>query len=138
MNISDYVFLKIYRFINRIRNESSNETKYSAFLYLSFYLALIFVSIVCISGLIAENYISMLFKENSLAGFIGLLILAPIILMYRYYKRKSIQDIELKYNSIGRRLRIFMDSVSIILLISIPIISFVSYRLYVVEIEKWW
>jgi len=136
MIVFDFIFLKTYQFVLR-QKKDSGDSKWSSFLFLSTYLACIIIFLISFFGLLIENLISDLFKHNPLEFWMATFILSPILLSYRYYKLKSIIEIENKYNKISERNKILINWTIYFLMVGIPIVTFVFFRLFVIGQLRW-
>lgn len=133
----DFVFLKLYHFVFYLRRENDS-AKWGAFLYLSFYIAICIISYVCLIGLLYDNQLSQYMKNNSLYFWMTAFVLSPILLSFRYYRYKSVAAIEASYNAIEKSKRMLIDVLIYAAMITIPVLTFIFFRLYVIGHLKWW
>ncbi len=131
----DYFFLKLFRFVSYLKKDSTG-AKWGAFLYLSAYVAITVISIVCLVGLWFDNYLSQLMRNYSLYFWMTTFVLIPILLSFRYYRQKSIDAIEASYNSMKNDRRRLVDLLIYATMITIPIFTLIIFRLYVVVAIK--
>lgn len=137
MIIFDLIFLKIFNFALRIK-ENKSDSKWSSFLLVSTYFACTIISVISFIGLFSENYVCGLFKRFPLEVWMSIFVLSPIILSLRYYKRTGILHIEETYISIDEKYKKIINSFTYTLMILIPVLTFSLFRLFVIGQLKWW
>ncbi len=129
MKFIDFFFYKIYCFLRYLKKDES-DAKWSAFLYLSTFMGFFLISLNCLIGLLYDNSISTLIKINSFGFSLIIVLFCLFLLAIRYYKLKSISDIENSYINRGRTKRKILDILIYITMIAIPISTFYLFRLY--------
>lgn len=137
MFLFDLIFLKIFRLLLRIKNDVG-ETKWSSSLYVSMYFACTVIITISVFGLFHENYVSNLLKKHPLEIWMVIFILSPVFISIRYYRVTNISSIEKKINSINERFRMLINIVVFITMVSIPILTFVLFRLFTFGQVRWW
>lgn len=130
MNFIDFTFLKLFHFVFFIRREKDS-AKWAAFLYLSSYFALCIISFVSLIGILYDNKFCQYIKSDTTFFWMTAFILSPIILSFRYYRFVSITSIETSYSTMDKNKRIIIDIGIYTLMIIIPILTFILYRLYI-------
>ena len=137
MILFDLIFLKIYNFLLKFKRGEGN-SKWSTFLYVSAYFGCTVISLISLIGLFYENYVSNLFMKYPLEVWMSIFVLSPIILSFRYYRLTNTSKIEEKYNSINERLKKTLNLLIYSLMISIPVFTFILFRLFVIGHVRWW
>ncbi len=92
--------MKLFRFVSRIKNDKEG-AKWSAILYLSAYMAISWISIVCLLGISVDNVLSQVLVNNPLIFWMLSFVLSPFLLSLRYYRYVKLSDIEMSYDSMG-------------------------------------
>lgn len=136
MSFIDFAFLKLFHFVFFIRREKDS-AKWGAFLYLSSYFALCIILVVSLVGLLYDNKFCQYIKSDSIFFWMAAFILSPLLLSFRYYHCISITSIEATYNTIEKNKRKIIDMVIYALMIIIPVLTFIIYRLYVIGNLNW-
>ena len=137
MLIFDLMFLKTFKLAERIKNDSS-DAKWSSVLFIGIYIACSIIIIISTLGLLNENAISSLFKKNAIMLWMIAFILSPILVGIRYYRLKSVEEIEVRYNKINKRLKKIANLITYSMFIGIPIFTFIVFRLFVIGRIEWW
>jgi len=137
MKLLDYFFYKTYRFLLRIKKDEG-DTKWSAFLYTGFYFTTFIIIVVCVIGLLYDNRLSNLLKQNPYLFTIIIGLMTGLVLGIRYYRFTNVTMIETSYLATGGVKRIFIDLFLYVAPFAIPILTFILFRLYVVGHFKWW
>jgi cytochrome b561 len=127
IGVVDYVFYKIYRILIRLKKDESG-AKYSALLYVGFYMTIFLILIMCVTGLLYDNVFSSKVKDSS---YVVIGILFTILLGWRYYRHINIQGIEDRLNAMSRLQRKLSNILVYFILIALPVATFVLYRFYV-------
>ncbi len=139
MKFIDYFFYVTYRFSNSILKKDEGDSKWSAFLHTGVYVAVFLLIIICLSGIIFDNYFSILFKDNRLFGWMFVWIVSPLMLSLRYYQRKNVfDDIEKQFLLKDQTKRKVISMLVYTSMVLLPILLFILYRLYVFNQIKWW
>ena len=133
----DLLFLKTFQVVLRIKKDV-RDTKWSSFLFVSTYFACFIIILISLIGLLHENYVSDMFKKYTLEFWMFIFILSPFALSLRYYRMTGISNIEKTYNSMNESYRKIANVLVWLLIISIPILTFVLFRLFVIGQVKWW
>ncbi len=126
----DYFFLKLFRFVLYLKKDIDG-AKWGAFLYLSAYLAITGISVVCLLGLLVDNHFSNLFKLQPLYFWMTAFVLSPIFLSLRYYRYTSVAIIEASYNGMEKGRRRTINTLIYTAMIVIPVLTFILSNLYV-------
>ena len=129
MGLIDFIFLKLFHFVFYLRKENDS-SKWGAFLYLSSYVAICIIALVCLIGLLYDNQLCRYFKDNSLFFWMAAFILSPILLSFRYYRYTDVSAIEASYNAFSKSKRNFIDIAIYAVMITIPVSTFILFRLY--------
>jgi hypothetical protein len=137
MSLLDFAFLKLFHFVFYLKRENDS-AKWGAFLYMSSYIAICIVSFVCFIGLLYDNQLCQYIKNNSLFFWMAAFILSPILLSFRYYRYTSVAAIEKSYNTMEKSKRKLIDMLIYVSMITIPVLTFILFRLYVIGHLKWW
>ncbi len=137
MLVFDLMFLKTFKLTERIKNDSS-DAKWSSVLFIGIYIACSIIIIISTLGLLNENAISSLFKKNAIMLWMIAFILSPILVGIRYYRLKSVEEIEVRYNKINKRLKKIANLITYSMFIGIPIFTFIVFRLFVIGRIEWW
>jgi len=137
MLVFDLMFLKTFKLAERIKNDSS-DAKWSSVLFIGIYIACSIIIIISTLGLLNENAISSLFKKNAIMLWMIAFILSPILVGIRYYRLKSVEEIEVRYNKINKRLKKIANLITYSMFIGIPIFTFIVFRLFVIGRIEWW
>jgi uncharacterized membrane-anchored protein len=137
MLVFDLMFLKTFKLTERIKNDSS-DAKWSSVLFIGIYIACSIIIIISTLGLLNENAISSLFKKNAIMLWMIAFILSPILVGIRYYRLKSVEEIEDRYNKINKRLKKIANLITYSMFIGIPIFTFIVFRLFVIGRIEWW
>ena len=133
MNTFDMFYYLIYSFLNNKLKRGKDNAKFSALSILSLYLGFFTVLIINIIGLIVDNPITkrvVSLGNNSFFVAIFIAFISLVFWGYRYYKVLDIEDIEKKIDNISKTQRICYKSLTVVWLISIPILSYIFGRLY--------
>ncbi len=136
MKLIDYFFFKTYSLLMRFKNDPG-DAKWSAILFTGLIVSISMLSLVCLSGIIYDNPISKLLKISPFLFWMSAFILSPIIISIRYYKYCNIESIRIAYDGESKTYRLFINAILILLLIAMPIITFILFRLYVIGSIKW-
>ena len=137
MLVFDLMFLKTFKLAERIKNDSS-DAKWSSVLFIGIYIACSIIIIISTLGLLNENAISSLFKKDAIMLWMIAFILSPILVGIRYYRLKSVEEIEDRYNKINKRLKKIANLITYSMFIGIPIFTFIVFRLFVIGRIEWW
>jgi len=137
MILFDLIFLKTFQVALRIKKDVG-DTKWSSFLFVSTYFACSLIILISLIGLLHENYVGDMFKKYTLEFWMFIFILSPFALSLRYYRMTSITNIEKTYNSMNESFRKIANVLVCLLMTSIPILTFVLFRLFVIGQVKWW
>ncbi len=137
MFLFDLIFLKTFHLVLRIKKDVG-DTKWSSFLFVSSYFACFVIILISLFGLFHENYMGDMFKKYTLEFWMFIFILSPLALSLRYYRLTSIPNIEKTYNSMNGSFRKIANVIVFLLMTSIPILTFVLFRLFVIGQVKWW
>ena len=127
MIIYDLIFLKIFRFLQKIIKDV-DRNKNSSFLYVSAYFALTIILTITAIGNHYENIVSKMAIRYPLGFWMSIFILSPFVLYLRYYKMRNIADIEKSYDSINEKYKLFVNIFIIFLMLFIPILTFAFYH----------
>ena len=133
MNTFDMFYYLIYSFLNNKLKRGRDNAKFSSLSILSTYLGFLIVVILSIIGLIVDNPISqwtVSSVNNSFFVSMFIVIISLIFFGHRYYKVLDIEDIKKKIDNMSKAQRIFYKSLTVFWQISIPIFSYIFYRLY--------
>lgn len=117
------------------------DSGFSASAFLATYLGFTSITILCIIGLIEDNAISrwIVSNVNKTATFsMFISIIAYIVFWYRYYKMMNIEDIIKKIECLSKWQKNFYKDLVIMIMLAVPVCSFIFYRLYVIGHIKWW
>lgn len=131
VNFIDYFFFKITQILIHLKKDEGG-AKWSAFLYTGLYVTATIVGILCLLGLLYDNYISNLLKQSPLAFNMIAGVLIPLLLSIRYYYYTSVAIIESSYNTMRKDKRRVLDMLIYTVMIIVPVLSFVLFRLYVI------
>lgn len=126
----DYFFLKLFRFVLRLKKDKEG-AKWSALLYFSAYMAISWISIVCLLGMSVDNVLSQVLVSNPLIFWMLSFVLSPFLLSLRYYRHINISEIEISYDSMGVKKQRLINALIYFLIPIIPILTFFLYRIYV-------
>jgi len=138
MKIIDYFLYITYRFAHNTLKKDISDAKWSAFLHTSLYLLFFVVVVICFSGLIFDNAISQLLKNIGFLAWLIIDIFVILILALKFYRYKGVAPIEDRYLSFTIKKQILIKWSVYLIMIILPILLFVIYRLYVVGHIKWW
>jgi len=130
MIVFDFYFYTIFSFLNRKLKRGKENSKHSALSILVVYIPLTIDIMACVIGLINENYISRWFLYNDFSVFIFNAIISYIIFRRRYYRIYDVEDIELKILNLTENKRSLLKYIIYSILIFVPVLSFVFYRMY--------
>lgn len=126
LRFMDFFFLKLFNtFFQFGRNES--RAKHSAFLYLSAYLSLLIISIVSILGRSINCTLSQQMGHPSLAIWVMIFIVSPILLSLRYYRHFSIASIIDSYNSMGNSKQKLITASYYAIAVAIPALIYILF-----------
>jgi len=127
MIIYDFIFLKIFRFLQKIIKDF-DRNKNSSFLYVSSYFALTIILIITLFCNHFDNITGKIFSKYPLEFWMLIFILSPLVLYARYYKVKNITDIEKSYNSIHEKYKPFVNILIIFFMLFVPVLTFLVYQ----------
>jgi len=130
MIIFDFFFFTIYHFLNKKFGRGKEDAKHSALSILVVYIPLTIDLMACVIGLIIDNNISRWFLDNDFSVFIFNAIISYIIFRRRYYRLYDVEDIELKILNLQENKSLLLKYITYSILILVPVLSFVLYRLY--------
>ena len=137
LKFTDYFFLKTFLFLIRLKKEEG-DAKWSAFLHTGVYASIFIIQLVCLIGLLYDNQLCRYFKDNSLFFWMTAFILSPILLSFRYYRYTDVSAIEASYNAFSKSKRNLIDIAIYAVMITIPVSTFILFRLYVIGHLRWW
>ncbi len=137
MLVFDLMFLKIFKLMKRIKNDSG-DAKWSSVLVIGMYMALSIIIFLSILGLLNENAISSSFKKNAITFWMISFIISPILVGIRYYRLKCVEEIEDRYNKINRKIKKIANLITYSMFIGIPVFTFIVFRLFVIGRIEWW
>ncbi len=138
MKIIDYFFYMTYRFAHLKLKKDEFESKWSAFLHTGVYLAALITIFICVLGLLFDNPVSELYRQSGFVGWILIWILSPVILSFRYYRKSMLDKIENQYLSLSDSKQEKIKRLIIVIMVILPVLLFVFYRLYTVGRIIWW
>jgi|GEM_PF-1601691 hypothetical protein len=122
----DFFYLKLFDTLFHFgMNES--RAKHSAFLYLSAYLSLLIISIVSILGRTINCSLSQQMGHPSLAIWVMIFIVSPILLSLRYYRHFNIASIIESYNSIGSSKQKLITASYYAIAVAIPALTYILF-----------
>ena len=134
----DYFFYLTYRFAHLKLKKDKGDSKWSAFIHTGVYFAFLIISVICILGILIDNPISAIFKRYTKIFWMSIGIISLIYSNVRFYKIVELDEIEMKYLSKTHfQKKAIKWLISLIMLI-LPAISFIVFRLYVKGQIKWW
>jgi len=130
MKFFDYVFCEFYLFFNRTLKRRKEDAKLSAVSFLSLYIALFLNVLNNTIGLVYNNNITYYFTEKKtfLISYFGIMVFCYLIFGIRYYKLYDTNKI-IENNYINHK-RFVLKYITICMLIAIPVLSFITFRLY--------
>lgn len=137
MKLIDYFLYITYRFAHYTLRKEEGDAKWSAFLHTSLYLMFFEVILICLIGLIIDNQVSRIFISMGFPAIIAVDILSMLILALRYYN-KEISLIEKEYLAQSAKKQKNIRWNIYFIMIVLPIVLFVFYRLYALGHIKWW
>jgi hypothetical protein len=138
MKFVDCFLYITYRFAHNKLKKNESDAKWSAFLHTGVYFAIFLITFICIIGIIVDNPISVFLKRQSFLLWMLLFILSPVLLSLRYYRFSGITSIEQSYLSLKKTQQNIINILIYITMITLPILCFVAYRLYVIGHLQWW
>jgi len=141
MNIFDIFYYLTYHFLTKVLKRGKLDAKLSSLSHLAVYLSFTSVTILCIIGLIEDNAISRWVASTVNKTFIFsvfVCIVVYIVFGHRYYRMMDIEDIEKKIGNLSKWQKNFYKTLVIIVMLAVPICSFIFYRLYVIGHIRWW
>lgn len=101
-------------------------------------MAITGISVICLLGLLIDNFFSDLIKRQPLYFWMTVGVLSPMLLSLRYYRHTSVPIIEASYNAMGKDKRRIIDMLIYATMIVIPVLTFILFRLYVIGCLAWW
>ena len=94
-------------------------------------------TLICAFGLVFENPISEFFKQSGLIGWMSLWIITPIVLSFRYYRKSILNIVENQYLSKIQSQQKRINWLIYIIMLLLPVILFIVYRLYIIGSVSW-
>lgn len=125
MIILDFFYYKLYRAILHLRKDGA---ELSAFLYLSSYLAALALSITALVKPHVNSYYQEYLDINDLTIWMTVCIVPGILLSFRYYRRITISQIELRYRAMTKQKQKIANIILVSSMLIIPILVFVILR----------
>jgi uncharacterized membrane protein len=128
----DYIYLKTYHMMLKVRGDDGT-TRFSAFLYTSFILSCLVVIAISIVGLLSDTINPGTVEENVNKLYVYsavILIGSASLLGIRYYKNKRFDKTEINFKQKSQSQRKLISIVIYFLMVIIPVISFILYRLW--------
>lgn len=136
MFILDILMVLQMKTLLKIRkNESLTDVKWSAFLFTSFVISQLLISLILVYSIYSENQMKILIANNLQLIWFGAMLLSPLLIYFRYYKRLSNEALIIKYESLNRVSKQLMKVFSLMITILIPLISFIVHRLFITSIQ---
>lgn len=131
MILFDFLYLKAYHLLIKIKGEDGS-IAFSAFLYTSFFMGCIILSVLSVWGLIFESKVAITVIKGSFLYFVSILALSAIILGIRYRFVKDLSKIREAYEGKSSSVKKRIDYLSYLFMLIIPILTFIVFRkLYV-------
>ena len=134
MRFLDYFLLLVYRFAYSIRKDEEG-VKFSARLFLSAYMWLLFLILYWGIGIVGSQYhidreVFIFMNEyGEFISFIAIILMA-ILMNVVYVKYRHFSDIELSYNSLSKSKRTWVKIFIWIFIILVPVCAFICGRLF--------
>lgn len=125
MIILDFFYYKLYRAILHLRKDGA---ELSAFLYLCSYLAALALSITALVKPHVNSYYQEYLDINDLTIWMTVCIVPGILLSFRYYRRITISQIELRYRAMTKQKQKIANIILVSSMLIIPILVFVILR----------
>lgn len=136
MLIIDILMVLQMKTLLKIRkNESLTDVKWSAFLFTSFVISQLLISLILVYSIYSENQMKILIANNLQLIWFGAMLLSPFLIYFRYYKRLSNEALIIKYESLNRVSKQLMKVFALMITILIPLISFIVHRLLNTSIQ---
>lgn len=134
MRFLDYFLLLVYRFAYSIRKDES--VKFSARLFLSVYVWLLFLILYWGIGIVGNHYhmdreVFIFMNEYGEPISFIVSILIAILMNVVYIKYRHFSDIELSYDSLSKSKRTWVKIFIWIFIILMPVCAFICGRLFV-------
>jgi len=117
-------------FLHKRCRKSIEDAKFSSYLYLSAYMGFMLIGLICLSGIIKDNYLSRLFVNHGLLGFAICYIIPHLPLAIRYYMMINIIDIENDFLHKKKYKQKIDTTIVYFFMIAIPVLSFIFFRVY--------
>jgi hypothetical protein len=112
------------------KRKDMDSAMFSACSIMSFLIGLFIGMIADIIGLIKDNPVSRWASDNTFLAVTPIAITFNILFIIRYFKYVSVENIEKKISVLPDNKRIFIKTVIFIFIITVPVGTFVFYRLY--------
>ena len=140
MIIFDVFFYLIYRFNTKILKQDRINSGFSASAFLALYSGFTSVTLLCIIGLIEDNAISRWIATANPIVLMSISLVFYIVFWYRYFRIMNIEaeDIVKKIGSMSKARKKNYKILAIIVMLAVPICSFIFYRLYSIGHIRWW
>ena len=139
--IFDMFYYFTFRFLTKVLKRGKLDAKFSALSILATYLGFMSVTVLCVIGLIEDNAISRWVastKNKTFIAYVFVGVMVYIIFGHRYYKMMDIEDIIKRVENMSKVRKNFHKILVIIVMLAVPICSFIFYRLYVLGHIRWW
>lgn len=132
MIIFDYFFYIFYTFFNEKLKRKKEDAILSAISFLSLYIAICINVLNNTIGLITKNNVTYYFTEKKpfLGSYFIIMATSYLIFGIRYYRLYSTDMIGEKLLNVSNGKRIVFKYIIVFILISMPILSFMTFRLY--------
>lgn len=129
----DFLYLKAYHLLIRIKGEDGS-IAFSAFLYTSFFMGCIVLSVLSVLGLIFDSRVAVTVIKGSFLYFVSILVVSAIILGIRYKFVKDLSKILEVYEKKSSSTKKKIDYLAYLSMLIIPIFTFIVFRkLYVLH-----
>lgn len=122
------MILQIKLLLKVKKRESFSDVKWSAFLFSSFIVSQFLSVLILIYCTLSSSELSYLIKNNIPMLWFLTVLGTPFPLYFRYYKGINDDLLIWKYENLSKWKKQFMKVVLLILIIAIPLMSFLLYR----------
>ncbi|MDR2475213.1 MAG: hypothetical protein LBD45_05080 [Bacteroidales bacterium] len=130
MMIFDFFFYTVCRFLRKRLKRNKEDAKHSVLCILVVYIVWSIDVIAYIIGILKHNKISWIFIDKAFGSAVVIGIISYIVFRIRYYKIYDVENIEQKIMNLSDIKRFFYRWIIYLILISVPVLGFVTYRLY--------
>jgi hypothetical protein len=131
MKLLDYTFYLMYRVLLKL-GRVDWDAKMGITFFFSVCNVLLIIIISSLLGIIIDNDFSKIITHRTtfMAFWIITFLLSLFIYYLRYYKITNIECIERKWKAQNKKHKTQWKIISLLLIVIIPIFTFVTYRLY--------